>query len=90
MPDDVSSLGWDPARIDWNLSLEDKMSTTASHGQSVHANGIDIHYLDQGDGDTLVLLHGGVVSTTPLWTGVPIAPQATGAVLASRFSTADW
>jgi hypothetical protein len=22
--------------------------------------------------------------------GVPIAPQATGAVLASRFSTADW
>jgi len=73
MPDDVSSLGWDPARIDWNLSLEDKMSTTASHGQSVHANGIDIHYLDHGEGEPLVLLHGGVVSTNPIWTGVPVA-----------------
>ena len=49
------------------------MSTTASHGQSVHANGIDIHYLDHGEGEPLVLLHGGVVSTNPIWTGVPVA-----------------
>ena len=59
--------------IDWNPSLEDTMSTTASLGQSVHANGIDIHYLDHGQGEPLVLLHGGVVSTNPIWTGVPVA-----------------
>ena len=48
-------------------------STAASQGQRVHANGIDIHYLDQGRGEPLVLLHGGVVSTNPIWAGVPVA-----------------
>jgi pimeloyl-ACP methyl ester carboxylesterase len=48
-------------------------STPASQGQRVHANGIDIHYLDQGQGEPLVLLHGGVVSTNPIWAGVPVA-----------------
>jgi pimeloyl-ACP methyl ester carboxylesterase len=48
-------------------------STPASSGQRVHANGIDIHYLEQGAGEPLVLLHGGVVSTNPIWTGVPVA-----------------
>ena len=32
-------------------------------GAFVHANGIDIHYLEVGQGEPLVLLHGGVVST---------------------------
>src|SRR5262249_53463931 len=49
------------------------VSTPASPGQRVHANGIDIHYLDQGQGEPLVLLHGGVVSTNPIWAGVPVA-----------------
>src|SRR5581483_7882145 len=60
-------------------------STTARHGQRVHANGIDIHYLDQGEGEPLVLLHGGVVSTNPIWTGVPIAYASHMTTLADHF-----
>jgi len=58
---------------------------TTAEARTVHANGIDIHYLDQGEGDTLVLLHGGVVSTNPLWTGVPIAYPSHMEALAARF-----
>ena len=61
------------------------MSTTVAQGQSVHANGIDIHYLDQGNGEPLVLLHGGVVSTNPIWTGVPIAYASHMDTLAEHF-----
>jgi pimeloyl-ACP methyl ester carboxylesterase len=60
-------------------------STPASPGQRVHANGIDIHYLDQGDGEPLVLLHGGVVSTNPIWTGVPVAYASHMDMLAEHF-----
>jgi pimeloyl-ACP methyl ester carboxylesterase len=56
-----------------------------AEARTVHANGIDIHYLDQGEGDTLVLLHGGVVSTNPLWTGVPIAYASYMEALAAHF-----
>jgi pimeloyl-ACP methyl ester carboxylesterase len=58
---------------------------TTAQGHTVHANGIDIHYLEQGEGDTLVLLHGGVVSTNPLWTGVPIAYASYMEALAAHF-----
>jgi pimeloyl-ACP methyl ester carboxylesterase len=89
MPDDVRPLGCEPALIDPNRSLEDTMSTTdsttADTGQCVHANGIDIHYLDQGEGETLVLLHGGVVSTNPIWTGVPVAYASHMDTLADHF-----
>ena len=61
------------------------MSTTASQGQRVHANGIDIHYIDQGEGEPLVLLHGGVVSTNPIWTGVPVAYASHMDTLAEHF-----
>ena len=39
------------------------------HGQDkyVRANGIDIHYVEAGAGEPLLLLHGGVVSTNPIW-----------------------
>jgi pimeloyl-ACP methyl ester carboxylesterase len=60
-------------------------STTARHGQRVHANGIDIHYLDQGEGEPLVLLHGGLVSTNPIWTGVPVAYGGYMDTLAEHF-----
>src|SRR6478752_2449691 len=53
--------------------------------RTVRANGIDIHYLDHGEGDTLVLLHGGMVSTNPLWTGVPVAYASYMATLATHF-----
>ncbi len=35
-----------------------KESRVAPEAHRVHANGIDIHYLDQGKGEPLVLLHG--------------------------------
>lgn len=60
-------------------------STTADTGQCVRANGIDIHYLDQGEGEPLVLLHGGVVSTNPIWTGVPVAYASHMDTLAEHF-----
>lgn len=41
-------------------------TTTDRGGKLVHANGIDIHYLDIGEGEPVVLLHGGVVSTSSL------------------------
>jgi pimeloyl-ACP methyl ester carboxylesterase len=53
--------------------------------RSVHANGIDIHYVEAGEGEPLVLLHGGVVSTNPIWTGVPISYASHMATLAARF-----
>jgi len=58
---------------------------TTTEARTVHANGIDIHYLEQGEGDPLVLLHGGVVSTNPLWTGVPIAYASHMEALAAHF-----
>ena len=61
------------------------MGIAESQGQSVHAAGIDIHYLDHGDGPPLVLLHGGVVSTNPVWTGVPVAYASHMDTLAERF-----
>ena len=65
------------------------MTVTADFAQTepgvVHANGIDIHYLDAGDGEPLVLLHGGVVSTNPIWTGVPISYASHMARLSGRF-----
>jgi pimeloyl-ACP methyl ester carboxylesterase len=39
----------------------------------VKANGIDIHYTESGSGPPLVLLHGGIVSSNPIWTGHPFA-----------------
>jgi len=65
------------------------MTVTAEPAQgerhSVHANGIDIHYLEAGEGEPLVLLHGGVVSTNPIWTGVPIAYASHMETLSARF-----
>jgi pimeloyl-ACP methyl ester carboxylesterase len=62
-----------------------KESSAVARGQYVSANGIDIHYLDQGEGQPLVLLHGGMVSTNPIWTGVPIAYGSHMDTLAERF-----
>ena len=56
-----------------------------AHGQYVSANGIDIHYIDQGKGEPLVLLHGGVVSTNSIWTGVPVAYASHMDTLAEHF-----
>ena len=44
-----------------------------SESRSVNANGIDIHYVEAGEGEPLVLLHGGLVSTNPIWAGTPFS-----------------
>ena len=41
--------------------------------KTVHVNGIDIHYLERGTGAPLLLLHGGMVTTNPIWAGHPFA-----------------
>lgn len=45
-------------------------------GGVVHANGIDIHYVEAGAGRPLVLLHGGMVSTNPIWAPTPVSYAA--------------
>ena len=39
----------------------------------VHANGIDIHYVEAGEGEPLLLLDNAMVSTNPVWASVPVA-----------------
>ena len=47
-----------------------------AQGSFVHANGIDIHYVEVGAGRPLVLLHGGMVSTNPIWAPTPVSYAA--------------
>lgn len=56
--------------------------TTRNH---IKANGIEIHYLEQGAGVPLILLHGGMVSTNPIWAGVPVAYASYMDTLAEHF-----
>jgi pimeloyl-ACP methyl ester carboxylesterase len=58
---------------------------TAAEARSVRANGIHIHYLEQGEGEPLLLLHGGMVSTNPIWTGIPVAYASHMDALAEHF-----
>ena len=51
----------------------------------VHANGIDIHYTEAGQGMPLVLVHGGMVSSNPIWTHAPVAYAAHMPELAGRY-----
>ena len=51
----------------------------------VHANGIDIHYTEAGQGVPLVLVHGGMVSSNPIWTHAPVAYAAHMPELAGRY-----
>ncbi len=53
----------------------------------VTANGIDIHLVEAGaqDAPPLLLLHGGLVSTHPIWDPTPISYNAHVAGLASQF-----
>lgn len=60
-------------------------STVQAERHQVHANGIDIHYVEAGHGEPLVLLHGGVVSTNLIWEGVPMAYASHMGTLANRF-----
>ena len=56
-----------------------------TESRTVDANGINIHYLEAGKGEPLVLLHGGMVSTNPIWTGVPISYASHMSTLSDHF-----
>ena len=60
-------------------------STTERGGAFVHANGIDIHYIEEGAGEPLVLLHGGLISTGPIWDDAAIAYNSHVRRLAEHF-----
>jgi pimeloyl-ACP methyl ester carboxylesterase len=57
----------------------------AAQYRSSRANGIDIHYVEAGQGEPLVLLHGGMVSTNPIWAPTPVSYSAHMEQLAERF-----
>jgi pimeloyl-ACP methyl ester carboxylesterase len=62
-----------------------QLTPTAVEYRSVPANGIDIHYVEAGQGQPLVLLHGGMVSTNPIWAPTPVSYSAHVEQLAERF-----
>jgi pimeloyl-ACP methyl ester carboxylesterase len=65
--------------------LSPTSTTSPATSRFVHANGIDIHYRESGQGEPLVLLHGGVVSSNPIWKGSPVAYATFMDALASQF-----
>ena len=54
-------------------------------GQYVHANGIDIHYVEAGEGEPLLLLDNAMVSTNPIWESLPFAYASFMGTLAKHF-----
>jgi pimeloyl-ACP methyl ester carboxylesterase len=52
---------------------------------SVKANGIDVHCVEAGEGEPLLLLHGGMVSTNPIWAPTPVSYSAHMERLAEHF-----
>ena len=51
----------------------------------VHANGIDIHYVEAGEGEPLLLLDNAMVSTNPAWAAIPFAYASFLGTLAEHF-----
>ena len=51
----------------------------------VHANGIDIHYVEAGEGEPLLLLDNAMVSTNPVWAVIPFAYASFLGTLARHF-----
>jgi pimeloyl-ACP methyl ester carboxylesterase len=54
-------------------------------GRCAHANGIDIHYVEVGEGEPLLLLDNAMVSTNPIWAAVPFAYAPFMGTLAGHF-----
>jgi pimeloyl-ACP methyl ester carboxylesterase len=54
-------------------------------GRCVHANGIDIYYVEAGQGEPLLLLDNAMVSTNPVWTAMPVAYASFLGTLAEHF-----
>ena len=62
-------------------------TTTERTTATVRANGIDIHYVEVGSPELpdLVLLHGGLLSTNPMWDGTPLSYGTYFDLLARHF-----
>jgi pimeloyl-ACP methyl ester carboxylesterase len=58
---------------------------TANSGGFIRANGIDIYYVQAGQGMPLILLHGGLVSTNPIWAPTPVSYAGHMETLARRY-----
>ena len=54
-------------------------------GRHVPANGIDIHYVEAGQGEPLLLLDNAMVSTNPIWASLPFAYASFLGTLAEHF-----
>ena len=54
-------------------------------GRCVHANGIDIYYVEAGQGEPLILLDNAMVSTNPVWASMPVAYASFMGTLAEHF-----
>ncbi len=67
------------------MTATGQATTTIGAGHFVRANGTDIHYVEAGQGAPLLLLHGGLVSTGPIWDGVPVAWVSHMATFAQHF-----
>jgi pimeloyl-ACP methyl ester carboxylesterase len=62
-----------------------QQSPTTGEGHYVRANGTDIYYVEAGQGEPLLLLHGGGLSTSSIWAGAPVAWVSHMATLAQHF-----
>jgi pimeloyl-ACP methyl ester carboxylesterase len=56
-----------------NVTSRSAVEVGRAEGKQVEANGIRIHYREAGRGHPLLLLHGGAVSTNPIWADHPFA-----------------
>jgi len=62
------------------------ITTREKHpGRCVHANGIDINYVEAGQGEPLLLLDNAMVSTNPVWASMPVAYASFLGTLAEHF-----
>jgi pimeloyl-ACP methyl ester carboxylesterase len=55
-----------PMRTTYKRPDEPQIAITE---HDIEANGLRIHYLEAGAGEPLLLLHGGMAATTPVWAG---------------------
>src|ERR1043165_7354273 len=59
--------------------------STSPASRQVRANGIDVHYIETGDGPPVIVLNNGMVSTNPVWIGHPAAYNTHFGTFAERF-----
>jgi pimeloyl-ACP methyl ester carboxylesterase len=60
-------------------------ATVQSEGWYVYANGIDIYYVEAGEGKPLLIINNGMVSTNPIWARLPFAYASSMDTFAEHF-----